>query len=154
MSVRRGVETLSDPLHWVDGASQDRAGLLIQPLPLSCRRAAVPTDNATKVKKVFRSATCSPKISVSSAGRLNTSCNEHQCFTPVQFVVQVNTQVLIRVHYLSVSSLDVLCCGCGGSAEIHQQLRGFLQSSPSLVKHIVKQRGSLKELLVIYEVHN
>ncbi|MED6240554.1 hypothetical protein ATANTOWER_023176 [Ataeniobius toweri] len=42
--------------------------------------------------------------------------------TRVRFIVQVNTQVLIRVHYLNVRSLDVLQCA---PTEIHHQLLGF-----------------------------
>ena len=46
---------------------------------------------------------------------------------PVQFIVQVYTQVLIRVHSLNVLSLDVhRCCrGVTAPAEVHHQLLGF-----------------------------
>ena len=47
--------------------------------------------------------------------------------SPVQFIVQVNTRVLVRVHSLNVLPLDVHWCERGGveSAEIHQHLLVF-----------------------------
>ena len=47
-------------------------------------------------------------------------------FSPVQFIVQVNSQVLLRCHHLSVCSQDVhLCAGLSVTVEIHHQLFGL-----------------------------
>ncbi|MEQ2215749.1 hypothetical protein XENOCAPTIV_005427 [Xenoophorus captivus] len=65
--------------------------------------------------------------SVSSVGRVcpDPSFKSISVVTPVQFVVQANTQV--RVHYLNISSLDVHQRQCDGSApaQIHHQLLGL-----------------------------
>ena len=46
--------------------------------------------------------------------------------SPVQFIVQVNSQILVRCHHLNVCSQDVhLCAGLFVSAEIHHQLFGL-----------------------------
>ena len=46
--------------------------------------------------------------------------------TSVQFIVQLNSQVLVRCHHLNVCSLDVhLCARLSVPAEIHHQLFGL-----------------------------
>ena len=46
--------------------------------------------------------------------------------SPVQLIVQVNSQVFVGCHHLNVCSLDVhLCARMSVPAEIHQQLFGL-----------------------------
>ena len=44
--------------------------------------------------------------------------------SPSQFIVQVNTQVLVRCHHLKAPSLDAHWCkrGVGLSVEVHPQV--------------------------------
>ena len=42
---------------------------------------------------------------------------------PVQFLVEINTQVFERVHYLNVLTLDVhQCVGCACPTEVYHHL--------------------------------
>ena len=46
--------------------------------------------------------------------------------SPVQFIVQVNSQELIRCHHFNVHSLDVhLCAGLSVPVKFHHQLFGL-----------------------------
>ena len=46
--------------------------------------------------------------------------------SPIQFIVQVNSQVLVKCHHLDVSSQDVnMCAGLSVPTEIHHQLFGL-----------------------------
>lgn len=91
---------------------------LIQLRPLSCREAAVPTDNTIDdgrghnrglgVQGMLLKRSCCPQ-QVESA--LTHTVNNVSVGTPVQFIVQVNTQVQVR-------SLNVHWCQCGGSVVV------------------------------------
>ena len=64
--------------------------------------------------------------------------------SPVQFIVQVNSLVLVRCHHLNVCSQDVhLCAELFVPAEIHHQLFGL----PGVKLEVVR-------LALVYKVLN
>ena len=120
-------------------ASQDWVGLLakcIKCLLTCCRDAAAPADYPIESgwcyhKVIERGQECHlhsegpehPHQIASALTFLVCSCN---VISPVQFIVQVNTQILVRCHHLNVHSLDVhLCAGLSVPVEIHHQLFGL-----------------------------
>ena len=111
---------LSHHLHWVKRVSQDRAGppnQSLQSLPVSSWNAAAPAnyykEDGRCHHRVIKSLQERPLHSkgpqspeqIQSALALHKECTG--MIGPVQFIVQVNTQVLIWGHWLHVPSLDI-----------------------------------------------
>ena len=74
--------------------------------------------------------------------------------SPVQFIVQVNSQVLVRCHHLNVRSQDVhLCAELFVPAEIHRQLFGLpsveLEVVPLATVHKVLNKFSVGSVIPV-----